>query len=352
VLDPIEVTERYGTDAVRFTLASMASPGTDIAFSESRTEGYRAFANKIWNAARFMFMNLDRVGSGVTLTQGAPEGEMDRLENRWIMSRFYRVASEVNANLASYRFHEAANLVYNFFWGEFCDWYIEIIKPRLLGTEEEARAAVAFLGDVFEGSLRLLSPFMPFITEEIWHVMHEGKPPAKSIALVRFPESDQRWLSDQAEQQMSILQDIIVNIRNIRAEMQVLPKVKTPVRLFAKAEVRRLAEENRSMIERLANVEGVEFMDQSLGQTPGARTTVNFEVAVVYEQKIDVAADRERLTKELKKLQGEQANAHRQLGNEQFLGKAPANVVEGLKKRSSEVETLIEKIKTSLDQLG
>ncbi|HXB21144.1 MAG TPA: valine--tRNA ligase [Candidatus Solibacter sp.] len=351
VLDPIEVTERYGTDAVRFTLASMASPGTDIAFSESRTEGYRAFANKIWNAARFMFMNLDRVGSGVTLTQGAPEGEMDRLENRWIMSRFYRVAGEVNANLAGYRFHEAANLVYNFFWGEFCDWYIEIIKPRLLG-KEEARAAVAFLGDVFEGLLRLLSPFMPFITEEIWHVMHEGKPPAKSIALVRFPESDQRWLSDQAEQQMSILQEIIVNIRNIRAEMQVLPRVKTPVRLFAKAEVRRLAEENRSMIERLANVEGVEFMDQSLGQTPGARTTVNFEVAVVYEQKIDVVADRERLTKELKKLEGEQANAHRQLGNQQFLGKAPANVVEGLKKRSSEVEILIEKLKTSLDQLG
>jgi valyl-tRNA synthetase len=355
VLDPIEVTERYGTDAVRFTLASMASPGTDIAFSESRTEGYRAFANKIWNAARFMFMNLDRIGDragSVTLTQGAPEGEMDRLENRWIMSRFYRVAGEVNANLAVYRFHEAANLVYNFFWGEFCDWYLEIIKPRLSGTEEEARGAVAFLGDVFEGALRLLSPFMPFITEEIWHAMYDGKPPAKSIALVRFPESDQRWLNDEAERQMSILQEIIVNIRNIRAEMQVLPKVKTPVRLFAADDVRKLVEENRSMIERLASVEGLEFTQQPLGQTPGARTTVHFEVAVVYEQKLDVAADRERLTKELKKLEGEQANAQRQLGNQQFLGKAPANVVEGLRKRAAEVEILIEKITTTLAKLG
>ena len=351
VIDPIEITERFGTDAVRFTLASMASPGTDIAFSESRTEGYRAFANKIWNAARFMFMNLDRVGGGVSLTQGAPEGEMNRLENRWIMSRFYRVAGEVNANLTVYRFHEAANLVYNFFWGEFCDWYLEIIKPRLSGAEEESRGAVAFLGDVFEGALRLLSPFMPFITEEIWHAMYEGKPPAKSIALVQFPQSDQRWLNEQAERQMFILQEIIVNIRNIRAEMKVEPKVKTPIRLFAAGDVRKLVEENRSMMERLASVEGVEFTDQSLGQAPGARTTVHFEVAVVYEQKVDVAADRERLTKELKKLEGEQANAQRQLGNQQFLGKAPPNVVEGLRKRSLEVEVLLEKIRTALAKL-
>jgi valyl-tRNA synthetase len=298
-----------------------------------------------------MFMNLDRIGAGASLTQGAPEREMSRLENRWIMSRFYRVAGELNASLAVYRFHEAANLVYNFFWGEFCDWYLEIIKPRLLGAEEEARGALAFLGDVFEGALRLLSPFMPFITEEIWHVMYDGKPPARSIALVRFPESDRRWLNDEAERQMSILQEIIVNIRNIRAELGVQPKERPPARLFAAAEVRTLVEENRSMIERLAGVAGLEFTGQPLGQTPGSRTTLNFEVAVVYEQKVDTAADRERLTKELKKLEGEQANGRRQLGNEQFLGKAPANVVEGLRKRASEVDMLLEKIKTALAKL-
>jgi valyl-tRNA synthetase len=350
VIDPIEITEKYGTDAVRFTLASMASPGTDIAFNPDRTEGYRAFANKIWNAARFVFMNLDRVG-GVSLTQGAPPDEMLRLENRWILSRFYRVAGEVNQSLTNYRFDEAASTIYKFFWGDLCDWYLEIIKPRLAGPEDEARAALAFLGDVFEGALRLLSPFMPFITEEIWHAMYDGKPPKQSIALARYPEADRGFLNDEAEQQMSVLQELIVSIRNIRAEMKVEPKVKTPVQIHASLEVMALISENRGMLERLANVEGVEFVDSSLAQAPGARTTPRFEVAIVYEQKVDVAAERERLSKDLKKLEGELANGQRQLGNDQFLAKAPAAVVEGLRRRKAEVESLIEKIRAALDKL-
>jgi valyl-tRNA synthetase len=351
VIDPIEITERYGTDAVRFTLASMASPGTDIAFSEGRTEGYRAFANKIWNAARFVFMNLDRVGNGASLTQGAPEQELQRLENRWIYSRFYRVAGEVNEALAAYRFDEAANTVYKFFWGEFCDWYLEIIKPRLSGPPEEARLALAFLGDVFEGALRLLSPFMPFITEEIWHAMYEGKPPAKSIALSCYPKLDRRRLDDQAEREMTILQDVIVNIRNIRAELKVEPKARIPARIHAGTDVRRLIEENQGMLERLAGVSALEFVSESLAHTPGARTTAEFEVAIVYEQRVDVAAERERLAKELKKLEGEMANAQRQLGNGQFLAKAPSNVVEGLRKRLAELELLLKKNRAALDAL-
>jgi valyl-tRNA synthetase len=351
VIDPIEVTEKYGTDAVRFTLASMASPGTDIAFSESRTDGYRAFANKIWNAARFMFMNLDRVG-GVSLTAGAKEEQLGKLENRWIYSRFYRVAGEVNRSLAEYRFDEAAGTIYRFFWGEFCDWYLEIIKPSLSGEPAEARAALVFLGDVFEGSLRLLSPFMPFITEEVWHAMYEGKPPARSIALVRYPELDRRWLNDQAEEQMAVLQDLIEKIRNMRAEMKVEPKVKTPVKIHAAGDVRKLVTENRGMVERLASVDGIEFVDASLAQVAGARTTPKFEVALIYEQKVDVAAESERLTKELNKLEIEMANANRQLGNEQFLAKAPAKVIEGIRKRQGELQQLIEKVKTALAKLG
>lgn len=352
VVDPIEVTEKYGTDAVRFTLASMAAPGTDIAFSESRTEGYRAFANKIWNAARFVFMNLDRAGEGASLTQGAPQAELQRLENRWIMSRFYRVAGEVNQDLDTYRFDEAANTIYKFFWGEFCDWYLEIIKPRLSGDPRDARPALAFLGDIFEGALRLLSPFMPFITEEIWHAVYDGKPPAKSIAVMRYPELDQRWLNDQAEADMTVLQDLIVNIRNMRAEMKVEPKVKVPARVFAAQAVQSLMTENQGMIQRLAGVDRLDFSSDPLAQTPGARTTARFEVVVVYEQKVDVAAERERLGKELKKLEGELANAQRQLGNEQFLGKAPAKVVEGLRTRVAEIEVLLRKIRAGLDNLG
>jgi valyl-tRNA synthetase len=351
VIDPIEVTEKYGTDAVRFTLASMASPGTDIAFSESRTDGYRAFANKIWNAARFMFMHLDRV-EGASLTAGAKPEQLTKLENRWIYSRLYRVAGEVNQSLADYRFDEAANTIYKFFWGEFCDWYLEIIKPSLFGEAEEARGALIFLGDVFEGSLRLLSPFMPFITEEVWHAMYDGKPPAKSIALVRYPELDQRWLNDHAEEQMAVLQDLIEKVRNMRAEMKVEPKVKPPVRIHAANDVRTLVNENRGMVERLASVDGIEFVETSVAQMAGARSTPKFEIALAYEQKIDVAAERDRQTKELTKLENELANADRQLGNQQFLAKAPPAVVEGIRKRQGELQGLTEKVKTALVKLG
>jgi len=295
-------------------------------------------------------MNLDRAGAGASLTDGAPEQELARLENRWIMSRLNRVAGEVNEDLATYRFDEAANTIYKFFWGEFCDWYLEIIKPRL--SANDARPALAFLGDIFESALRLLSPFMPFITEEIWHAVYAGKPPAKSIALVSYPELDSRRLNDQAEAEMAVLQELIVNIRNIRAEMKVEPKVKTPVRIFAEADVRKLVEDNRGMIDRLANVEGLEFSSESLAQRPGARTTPKFEVCVVYEQKVDIPAERERLGKELKKLESEYSNARRQLANDQFLKKAPANVVEGLRKRADEVEMLLEKIRAASEKLG
>ncbi|HSM87464.1 MAG TPA: valine--tRNA ligase [Candidatus Limnocylindrales bacterium] len=347
VIDPIEVTEKYGTDAVRFTLASMASPGTDIAFSESRTDGYRAFANKIWNAARFMFMHLDRVG-GVSITGGAPPDAPERLEDRWILSRLHRVAGEINQSLAEYRFDEAASAVYTFFWNEFCDWYLEIIKPRLSGPEQEARAALSFLGHAFESALRLLSPFMPFITEEVWHAMHEGKPPLKSISLTRYPQLDERRLSGQAEEEMAVLQGLIVNVRNLRAELKVEPRVKTAVRIHAAPGIQALVVSNRAMLERLANVEGVDFVAEPLAHAPGARTTPQFEVALVYEQKIDVAVERERLGKDLARLEGQLANATRQLGNEHFLAKAPPHVVEGLKKQAAELQVLIEKNRTAL----
>src|SRR2546426_2112 len=176
VIDPLEIIQRFGTDATRFTLAAMAAPGTDIAFSESRTEGYRNFANKIWNAARFMFMNVDRVEPGLRPVAGSEtRPPMVTLEDRWIFSRFNRVTREVNEALQTYRFHEAANRIYDFFWGEFCDWYIELIKPRLMETAspETATLACANLSGLFEAALRLLHPVMPFITEEIWQAMYD-----------------------------------------------------------------------------------------------------------------------------------------------------------------------------------
>ncbi|MGB6478463.1 MAG: valine--tRNA ligase [Candidatus Sulfotelmatobacter sp.] len=364
VIDPLEIIDRFGTDATRFTLAAMAAPGTDIAFSESRTEGYRAFANKIWNAARFMFMNVDRLECGAGAlpreispgTKGIPAYRPSTLEDRWILSRFNRVTAEVNDALETFRFHEAANRIYDFFWGEFCDWYIELIKPRL-NVEEgadttQANLACNNLVNLFDASLRLLHPVMPFITEEIWQAIYEGRPPLKSIALAPYPQPDEKQFDLTAETEMAILQDLIVNVRNVRAELKVEPKVKVPIEVFVQDPgIRAMVEQNRSAVERLAHVDKITFVNGSLAKRAGARSTARFDVHVVYERKIDVTAERERLTKELDKIEKEFANNQRQLGNEQFLAKAPEKVVEGLRRRAQELISLREKINRQVDEL-
>ena len=364
VVDPIDITEKYGTDAVRFTLASMASPGTDIAFSESRTEGYRNFANKIWNAARFLFMNIDRAAeAGVwkqeelvpLIEQPAGVTDSSPLVDRWIEARFQQTACEVNSALADYRFHEAANLVYQFFWGDLCDWYIEAVKLRLAFSESasaEGRKALQHLVRVFEGSLRLLSPFMPFITEEIWHALYQQKPPAKSIALSQFPLGTETGPAQEGTiEDMQILQDLVGGIRNRRAELKIEPKQKTPVRIYARNGIRELIENNRELVESRAAVESMEFTGESMAKVPGVQVTSAYEVAVLYEKRIDAAAERERLSKEQKKLETELANAERQLGNESFLGKAPPHVVDGLRRRHAQLQELLRKMRAALDEL-
>jgi valyl-tRNA synthetase len=365
VIDPLDIIERFGTDAVRFTLAAMAAPGTDIAFNESRTDGYRAFANKIWNAARFMFMNVDRIEAGLrpgTADDGSRHmGVADfrplTLEDRWILSRFNRVAGDVNDALATYRFHEAANRIYDFFWGEFCDWYLELIKPRLNfdegGDKSAARAACANLVSLFDAALRLLHPVMPFITEEIWQAIYEGKPALKSIALTAYPQADGKQIDLAAETEMAILQDLIVSVRNLRAEMKIEPRVKFPIEVFAhEPDIRAMIEHNRGAVERLANVEKITFVDTSLAKLPGARHTARFDVHVVYERKIDVTAECERLKKELERIERGIAGGEKQLGNQQFLAKAPSSVVENLRKQQQELAVLQEKAQSKLKELG
>jgi len=349
VIDPLEIIERFGTDATRFTLAAMAAPGTDIAFSESRTDGYRAFANKIWNAARFMFMHVDRIGN----IEVGTKFQAISLEDRWILSRFNRVNKDVNDALATYRFHEAANRIYDFFWGDFCDWYLELIKPRLFDESGGAALACSNLVSLFESALRLLHPIMPFITEEIWHALYNGVPPLKSIALAAFPQSNADQIALAAETNMAILQDLIVSIRNLRAELKVEQKLRVPVQVFVEGSgIRELIDKNRNAVERLANVESISFADNSLAKLSGTRHTARFEVHVVYEKKIDAAAECERLKKELAKIEKEMTNNQNQLNNEKFLAKAPPHVVEGLRRRAVELAVLQEKTKSQLQELG
>ncbi|HZQ96868.1 MAG TPA: valine--tRNA ligase [Candidatus Sulfotelmatobacter sp.] len=365
VIDPLHIIERFGTDATRFTLAAMAAPGTDIAFNESRTEGYRAFANKIWNAARFMFMNVDRIepglrpgdGRGVRPCMGIAGFSTQTLEDRWILSRFNRVTADVNDALGTYRFHEAANRIYDFFWGEFCDWYLELVKPRLNFEEgadrSAARIACVNLVNLFDAALRLLHPVMPFISEEIWQTIYEGKAPAKSIALTAYPQADEKQFDLGAETEMAILQDLIVSVRNLRAELKVEPKVKVPIEVFAhEPQIRSMIEHNQGAVERLAGAEKITFVENSLAKVAGARGTARFDVHVVYERKIDAAAECERLKKELEKLERGMGSGQRQLGNEQFLAKAPANVVESLRKQQAELAIMREKTLSKMQELG
>jgi valyl-tRNA synthetase len=363
VVDPMNIIERFGTDATRFTLAAMAAPGTDIAFNESRTEGYRAFANKIWNAARFMFMNLDRVGAGGrpawTAKDGRPHADIagfktETLADRWILSRFNRVAGEVNEALQTYRFHEAANRIYDFFWGEFCDWYIELIKPRLAEPDGSAsRLACANLVTLFEAALRLLHPIMPFITEEIWQILYESRPPVKSIALVAYPQADPKQIDLAAEAQMTILQDLIVSVRNLRADLKIERKFKVSVEIYAHEHaILALFENNREAIEKLENIESVKFMEATLANLPNTRSTARFDVRLVYEQQIDTSAECERLKKELDKIEKEIGSARQQLENKGFVAKAPVEVVQGRRKRLAELEVLHSKARNKLQELN
>jgi valyl-tRNA synthetase len=368
VIDPIGIITKYGTDAVRFTLASQASPGTDIAFNEARTEGYRAFANKIWNAARFLFMNLDRAReAGYKVNLGAPHlaSEMwagapaelpdhTPLETRWIFARLSIVSAEVERALNDYRFDEAANAIYQFFWGEFCDWYLELVKLRLnfdIPLNDDTAITLASLTSAFEAALRLLSPFMPFLTEEIWHALYAGAPPAKSIALTRYPQASDFPSSALTIAAMETMQELITTIRALRKELSVPEKEPAAIALHAGARVLALTGAHADMLGRLARVSAIEFSTEPLTGN-NARSTSTFDVAVLYERQIDVAAERERLGKDLAKYEKILTGNEARLADEKFIGKAPPHIVEGLRKQTDETRTLHDKTRAALDSLG
>jgi valyl-tRNA synthetase len=370
VVDPIEIVKQYGTDAVRFTLASMASPGTDIAFNVARTEGYRAFANKIWNAARFLFMNVDRAAEvGITVNPAVlgamPVAEADApLEARWIVAELHATAAKVNQSLENYRFDDAANTIYQFFWGSFCDWYLEIVKLRLdfaeTADKAQTKAALTTLVSVFEAALRLLSPFMPFLTEELWHAVYDGNPPAKSIALRRYPQADRAILGSHASDAMLGLQFLITGIRARRKDLGVPEKQPASVKILMWAGAHGGYEtiaRNIEIVKKLAQVSSVEWVEFAHRDSSGKYSALAWysagptDIVVEYEKTIDVTMERERLTRDIAKYEKGLASAERQLGNAGFLAKAPAQVVEGLKKQEAETRLLLEKARAAFDGL-
>jgi len=355
VLDPSELIAEFGADALRFTLASLDSPGRDIPLNKDQIAGYRAFGNKLWNATRFALSRIPpeaRVRESIDVAGlAAPE--------RWILSRLSRVAAEVDARFETFRFDEACNRLYHFFWGDFCDWYIELSKPALLtGTTGDApRPRVGdVLLTVLDRALRLLHPVMPFLTEELWQRLpgHEAIQP-ETIAFASYPRREEGWEDDAVEAGMEALIQVVTRVRALRADMGLGPKEKLDLHLdlhpadAADAGVSRLLAEQAPLLRFLARVETV-----ALGPLPeGARrdlvagVEIGIQQAAV-EQAAMSAEERGRLAKELEKLEAEISRAEERLSNADFLGKAPAKVVEGGRAKLAEMRERQASLRSSL----
>ena len=342
-VDPEDVQRRYGTDAVRLTMAMLAAPGNDIPLAPERMEGYRAFANKLWNACRFVLM---RVGDDATRVDYAAS-ELT-LVDRWILSRTNAVIREVDEALAQYRFDHAADVLYHFVWHEFCDWYVELVKPDLApadtpGTGTDGRrAAVArtVLLEVLDTNLRLLHPIMPFITEELWQRFpHSGA----YLATSSWPAVDPTRLDPVAEQDVALLQDLVVKIRNVRAEAGIDPSRRIEVLVRAdEARSRQLVGEQAPLLASLVRAESLVVVDAFAADLVSARGVVRgLELALPLAGLLDFDAERSRLTRELAKVDAELDARNRKLANESFLERAPAEVIE--KERSIQSEYLEKK---------
>jgi valyl-tRNA synthetase len=365
-LDPVALNEQYGTDAMRFCLASMAAPGTDIVLSDDRLLGARSFANKIWNAARFLFMNLDKFEQGGTSLEELAAREVRAqaphafagqvpLVDRWLFARLAGTVETVNAALAEYRFHEAAQSVYQFFWGDFCDWYIEWVKPELQHADR-ARATVAWknLFAGFDSALRLLHPFMPFLTEELWHQLPQ-KAESKSIALDQYPEARPAWINEQGLREFGLVQEVIQGLRTVRAEMKLDPKKKVAAEFSsADATVRGIVEANREGVVRLGLLTELRVTAEKLREgSGGMRSTAQFDLQIRYPaETTDARTEIARLRKETEGLRKAIASKENQLGNETFRSRAPQNIIHQMEQALAGQRIELQKMRERLKQLG
>ncbi len=374
VVDPLEIIEKHGTDALRFALAVMAAPGTDIALSEERILSYRAFANKIWNAARFIFFNFDKLApSSVSFDEVASPGSREAAPHswdircplpmfeRWIFSRLANTIETVNVALKEYRFHEAAHAVYHFFWGDFCDWYLEWVKPFLgpsvhpdgnYDSVEAAKVTWRNLIAVFESALRLLHPFMPFLTEELWHKLPQ-RADAKSIALQAFPASHLQSKDEEAEKQVSLLQEIVVAARNIRADSKVDTRRQIAAEFASQdQEVNLVVGQNQELIMHFAGLSSFTSTSGRLNALMGPmRSTGKFEILIPYGEMTDVALEVAKLRKDIQRVAKDIEAKQKNLADESFRSRAPEKVVKSMEEKLAERTAEHQKLSNRLAQL-
>ena len=353
VLDPLELIERYGSDALRFALTTGNSPGNDMRLSDQRLEGSRNFANKLWNAARFVISNLEEAQGLDGWENPAPTHRHDR----WIVSRFNRVARTVEVRMEEYQFGEAQRVIYDFLWNEYCDWYIEMSKIRMRSDGGGVHSPCPTLAYVLEGVLRLLHPFMPFVTEEIWSTLmdtlphREGSPEALIVA--PYPQADPSLIDDGVEAEVEAVIDVVRAVRNLRAEFRLPSGEGIPATVDAPG-LAPVLEAETSTISALARLSQL-----SLGETDGAgsgdRVSVVLPIGTVTVSLgglVDLGRERSRLSDELEELDARRARLSARLANEAFVSKAPEDVVERERERLTRTEERRERVLEILSRLG
>jgi valyl-tRNA synthetase len=351
VVDPLDLIDRFGADALRFTLAALTMPGSDLKLSESRTEGYRHFANKIWNASRFALMNLEKFKIDETAQKVSPK--VFSLPDRWIRGRLNQVIREVQKSLEEYRFNEASHALYQFIWHEFCDWYLELTKLFLYkeGNKKTQNLTKRTLLEVLDSILRLLHPFMPFITEEIWQQLPQRKE-NESIMIAEYPKPNEQFDDEAAQEEMALIIEVTNALRNIRGEMNLPPGEQITVLLRTKSkEVEKKLRDNQSFIQFLALVNELQFGWDLEKPLYSAFVVVGDVEIFVPMDRSRMQEEARRLQKEIVKIEKESGFAMKKLSNEQFLAKAPPEVVQEVKEKALELRTQREKLEESLNKI-
>jgi valyl-tRNA synthetase len=337
-VDPLEVIDQYGADALRFMLITGNSPGNDMRYQNDKVEASRNFANKLWNASRFVLMGID-----------GDSGDLDgsetlELSDKWILSRMNTVAKEITANMDKYELGMAATKVYDFVWNEYCDWYIELAKKRLYGENETEKQTVQkVLVAVLKQILKMLHPFMPFITEEIWaHIPGtEGR-----VIVMNWPEYAAECFDGEAEAQMDRIMNAIRGIRNVRAEMDVAPSRKAKLIVVAEDKVTSLLLENEAYMQSLASASEVVAMEDKKDVPEDAVSVVidGGEVFLPLEELIDFEKELDRLNKEKAKLEKEVDRVNKKLNNQGFLAKAPEHLVQEERDKKDKYEDMLKTV--------
>ena len=345
-VDPIEVIEEYGADALRFTLVTGNAPGNDIRYYPERVEAARNFANKIWNASRFVLMNLDK-----DLMDKYKDNKNYTIADKWILSRLNKVVKEVTENIEKFELGIASQKIYDFIWGEFCDWYIELVKPVLYGENEEAKG-IAFnvLHKVLETSLQLLHPIMPFITEEIYtHLYTEYE----SIVISKWPEYKENLNDEKSEKDMEYIIEAIKSIRNVRTEMNVPPSRKAKLMIYlTENEAEGSFKEGEVYFQKLASASEVSFLENK--ETSDKNVSVvtrGAEIFIPLLELVDIEKELERLNKEKEKLEKEIDRVEKKLSNEKFVSKAPEAVVNEEKEKGEKYKAMLKSVLESLESL-